>query len=121
MNWERCCFLNSTRKAMGAKMTDSRPFAGIKLAKLVQTCDYRPSQWEGETEDGKYVYIRYRNDLFYVKMRDEYDSSGTGEEHFRLEGVHGDLADGSMTTEEMLAITGFDVSTAREEWPTGSE
>jgi len=106
---------------MGARMTDPRPFAGIKLAKLIQTCDYRPSQWEGETEDGKYVYIHYRNDLFYVKMRDDYSHFDTGEEHFRLEGVHGDPADGSMTTEEMLAITGFDASSAREEWPTGSE
>jgi len=47
---------------MSTKMSDPRPFAGIMLAKLIQTCDSRPSQWEGETEDGKYVYIRYRND-----------------------------------------------------------
>lgn len=31
-----------------------------KLTELVQTCTACPAQWEGKTDDGQYVYIRYR-------------------------------------------------------------
>lgn len=30
------------------------------ITKLEQTCAACPSQWEGKTSDGDYVYIRYR-------------------------------------------------------------
>ena len=30
------------------------------VKKLSKTCDACPSQWEGETTDGRVVYIRYR-------------------------------------------------------------
>lgn len=32
----------------------------IVITKLEQTCTASPSQWEGETSDGRFVYIRYR-------------------------------------------------------------
>jgi hypothetical protein len=32
----------------------------ISVTKLIKTCDACPAQWEGETEEGKYVYIRFR-------------------------------------------------------------
>ena len=32
----------------------------FKLRKLTQTCSASPAQWEGETTDGRAVYIRYR-------------------------------------------------------------
>jgi len=33
----------------------------LKAAHLRMTCPACPSQWEGATDDGDYVYIRYRN------------------------------------------------------------
>jgi hypothetical protein len=32
----------------------------IKIVKAVSTCGACPSQWDAWTDDGKYVYIRYR-------------------------------------------------------------
>jgi hypothetical protein len=32
----------------------------MKVTDVVQTCEACPSQWDAKTEDGKYVYIRYR-------------------------------------------------------------
>lgn len=31
-----------------------------KIVSLVETCGGCPSQWDGRTSDGRYVYIRYR-------------------------------------------------------------
>lgn len=33
----------------------------IKVIELVQTCRSCPSQWDGTTEDGGSVYIRFRH------------------------------------------------------------
>ncbi|MCA1480782.1 hypothetical protein, partial [Bradyrhizobium sp. NBAIM08] len=32
----------------------------IQIVRLEQTCGACPSQWEGVTDDGRVVYIRYR-------------------------------------------------------------
>ena len=32
----------------------------LKVAQLEMTCGACPSQWEGELEDGRAIYIRYR-------------------------------------------------------------
>lgn len=32
----------------------------VKITSLRKTCSACPSQWEGETSDGRAVYIRYR-------------------------------------------------------------
>ena len=32
----------------------------MKIKSLQQTCFACPSQWEGELEDGRFIYIRYR-------------------------------------------------------------
>jgi hypothetical protein len=32
----------------------------LTVVELEQTCGACPSQWEGRTDDGRYVYIRYR-------------------------------------------------------------
>jgi hypothetical protein len=31
-----------------------------RVSKLTQTCERDPSQWEGRTFDGLFVYVRYR-------------------------------------------------------------
>jgi len=32
----------------------------IKVKEIIQTCPACPSQWEGVTDDGRPIYIRYR-------------------------------------------------------------
>jgi hypothetical protein len=31
-----------------------------RVSKLIQTCKGSPSQWEGLTDDGQFIYVRYR-------------------------------------------------------------
>jgi hypothetical protein len=45
---------------------DGKPWQ--RLTSLVKTCDACPSQWDGVTEDGRQVYIRYRFDHLTVEM-----------------------------------------------------
>lgn len=75
------------------------------LRELEQTCWACPSQWEGKTDEGKYVYVRYRWGILSVGFgKDEWaavdDSKSIGQ--------YGDWLDGVMTTEEMLEHTGFE-------------
>jgi len=32
----------------------------IKVMEVRQTCDFSPAQWEGRTDDGCFIYARYR-------------------------------------------------------------
>ena len=32
----------------------------VKIAEITQTCLACPSQWEGTTEEGEEIYVRYR-------------------------------------------------------------
>ena len=43
----------------------------IKLKSITQTCFACPSQWKGETESGKKVFIHYRNGTLTVYIDDE--------------------------------------------------
>lgn len=43
----------------------------MKKAKLIQTCEFCPSQWEGYTEKNESVYIRYRWGYLSVKIDDK--------------------------------------------------
>ena len=61
------------------------------------TCEACPSQWEGITDDGQEVYIRYRWGHLSVRVN--------GAEIFSRQ--IGDGFDGVLTTTDMLAITGI--------------
>ena len=78
----------------------------IKVNSIKQTCGACPSQWEGETDDKKYVYVRYR----WGVLRVDVDSKTIYGE------VHGDSLDGYLAYDELIAFTGhlFD-------WPEYSE
>ena len=43
----------------------------IKVMRLKQTCFACPSQWDGETDDSKCIYIRYRHGFLYVSVDDK--------------------------------------------------
>lgn len=75
----------------------------ITVKKLVKTCFACPAQWDGETDDGRLVYIRYRWGYLSVRVselnpKDEW-AAVRGEEIFGK-----DLSDpfgGYMETSEL--------------------
>ena len=32
----------------------------LKVVEIKKTCERSPSQWEGKTDDGRFVYVRFR-------------------------------------------------------------
>lgn len=74
-----------------------------KIVKLIKTCDACPSQWEGKTDKGEKVYIRYRWGCLRVsksdgKSDDVYDAIPGIEIHYSEPGHE---LDGSIGTKEM--------------------
>ena len=50
----------------------------LKLTKLTKTCDWMPSQWEAELNNGKYLHGRYRMgdlDVTIHNSKQEFDSN----------------------------------------------
>ena len=74
-----------------------------RIKELKMTCGACPSQWEGFFEDGGSVYIRYR--WGYLSVED----TPRGELAYFGRQV-GDGFHGVMTTEEMLEITGLELT-----------
>lgn len=93
-------------------MTDRAPAPPLVLTELRQTCDACPSQWEGTTDDGRPVYIRFRHGWLSVRLGlkgGDIDSAVRGEEILYMEhggiGEYYDFAgDGVMTTEGMAGL-----------------
>ena len=52
----------------------------IRVTELRQTCEMCPSQWEGRTDDGRYVYIRYRHGSLTVDTGQTMDDAIRGAE-----------------------------------------
>lgn len=64
-----------------------------------QTCGACPSQWEGVLEDGRFVYIRFRDADLTCGVGFTLASAIANAEAFDTEG--GDLAGGEITLEEV--------------------
>ena len=66
------------------------------------TCIACPSQWEGVTNDGKWVYARYRWGVLYVQV-------GTDRADFRgeivFQGTFGNSLDGYMKYSRLKELT----------------
>lgn len=77
-----------------------RPFEGVVLQDLVMTCHACPSQWDGHHESNGDVYIRFRHGGFGVYSPFEREVYGTGS-------LGDGPYDGFLSTEDMLAHTGF--------------
>ena len=76
----------------------------ITLTTLIRTCNSCPSQWEGKSCDGRYVYVRYRWGTLSIgigKSREEsIKRSGN-----LLEKELGDHLDGVLEFEQLRAAT----------------
>ncbi len=80
------------------------PHELIVVETLIRTCNRSPSQWEGKTADGRFLYVRYRWGLLEIGMGftidDAIDKSGNV---FRKQ--LGGKLDGSMEFEELRQAT----------------
>lgn len=65
----------------------------LTLAKVIQTCAACPSQWDAWTEDGTYVYLRYRHGLGTVEVDYPNNSAVTAQFDTRDDYGHIELAD----------------------------
>jgi hypothetical protein len=83
----------------------------MKIKEFRKTCQACPSQWEGETEDGKEIYVRYRHGHLTIDVGNpkvDYLYRNT----IIFEKQIGDNLDGVMTEEELkpyLKEAGFDL------------
>ena len=78
----------------------ARATQGVRLTKLIQTCNACPSQWDAWAEDGTYYYIRFRHGYLSVNSGDV-----DGPEVFCY--ADDRMADGYMEAQEMLELTGM--------------
>lgn len=76
----------------------------IRVTKLEMTCGACPSQWQGDTDDGRPIYVRYRWGHLRVEMDD------TDEVVF--EWSSGDNLDGVMDLDQLKELTAGVI-----EWP----
>jgi len=76
---------------------DDKPWQRLKS--LVKTCDFCPAQWDGQTEDGQEVYIRYRWGYLTVEVAGRVVYSAS----------IGDGLDGGMNEETLRKLTGIRV------------
>ena len=67
----------------------------MKVKDLIRFGSYCPAQWDGETDNGKKVYIRYRWGVLTIDLN--------GEEVFSVKA--GEEFDGVMSDEEMKEVT----------------
>lgn len=78
-------------------MTEER----LGLRELWQTCSACPSQWEGITEDGRSIYVRYRWGTLTWGFGDTLDAAV--DESIRSQGKQlGEEFDGELDTYTML-------------------
>lgn len=70
----------------------------IRITELTRTCEACPSQWEGRTADGDYVYIRYRWGTLSVGIGNSIDSAIDDRDTIKK---FGDGLDGSMSYSDL--------------------
>jgi hypothetical protein len=80
--------------------------AMLRVKRVCQTSPACPAQWEGWTDDGRPLYVRYRFGRLSVRVGPvggDMDSAVEGEEVFFLE--HGNDLDGWMDYDELCRLT----------------
>ena len=82
----------------------------MRVTKLVMTCGACPSQWEGETDDGRFVYVRYRHGCLTVSVAKECMGDAVRADPVCVV-YHGNDMDGSMDEAVLAELT------PEIEWP----
>jgi hypothetical protein len=73
---------------------------------LTQTCFACPSQWEGQLDDGRYVYIRYRWGMLKARTSLVSVNDAVLQGEVLYSQAHGDALAGEMSTADMLQTIG---------------
>lgn len=76
----------------------------IKVKKLIRTIGCCPTQLEGETEDGKFIYIHYRYGTIEVYVSPNEDDFI---DHLVFRKVIGDHYDGYLTERRLREVLDF--------------
>ena len=79
----------------------------IIVTELKQTCGACPSQWEGRTADGRYLYVRYRWGHLQVGIGTTLREAINNE---FISGKLGDSYDGVLAYPDLVAVTGDMIS-----------
>lgn len=69
------------------------------VVKAVQTCRACPSQWDAWTDEGQYLYLRFRHGVGTVEAQPGPEVFSWTNDGPVLEFIHGDL-DGSISLKE---------------------
>ena len=72
------------------------------ISDIEMTCGACPTQWEGTTTDGQYVYIRYRHGMFQVGIGATDDDAVVNSQTIAYVERQ---ADGVMDNDEMMQLT----------------
>jgi hypothetical protein len=83
----------------------------VKVTQIRRTCTACPSQWEGRTDDGQYVYVRSRHDYLRVSLGPTLDDAIFGENCNTIVDID-DEAAGYLEYEKLKKLTASIV-----EWP----
>lgn len=94
-----------------------------RIVRLVQTCVACPSQWDGWTDDGRRIYIRYRWGYGSVSIA----APGDGDEYAAVNGEciaeweGAESLDGYISEAEMMAAVADKIEWAIEQRPATPE
>ena len=77
----------------------------VPVASLTMITSVCPTQWEGRTPDGRFIYIRYRGHRLTVGIGDTIDDAVFDESLAVKVNVH-DHDSGRLTLEELQQYTG---------------
>ena len=88
--------------AVCAKMRRKEPM--ITVIELARTCFACPSQWEGTTDRGKYIYIRYRWGYLEVELAENENAWRFGHYQSIYDMQVGDDLDGSMGNRVLIEL-----------------
>ena len=81
----------------------------LKLKNIEQPCIACPSQWEGELEGGKFIYIRFRWGNLTWGVGETINKAV--DESMKCDGISiGDGLDGAMEKKEMFELLGLTLS-----------
>jgi hypothetical protein len=72
----------------------------IEVAQISHAC---PTEWEGITDDGRHIYVRYRFSNFSVQIADTRRKASKGYELFRAK--IGEEMSGTMGFDQMRDVT----------------
>ena len=75
-----------------------------RVSKLTQTCKASPSQWEGLTDDGQFIYVRYRWGCLSIGSGKTMDEAVENANNL-FERVLGDKRDGSLEFDKLREAT----------------